>query len=196
MISESASSLKRIACRPERGTLLTWLQKILLTVKNLLRDVLCLCTHGESMSTPAKIPPRKIPLRKERPRPFVIDLGELDKLCGFQCTQDEICSFFDVDVTTFATALKKQTGKGFNDYFREKRDIGKISLRRAQFASALGGNPALLIYLGKTVLGQVEKTVHEVQHTGNVPSAPVHVMVKLNDDAPPATAAMSDDQSQ
>ena len=42
----------------------------------------------------------------------------------------------------------------FAEYFRQKAPAGRISLRRAQFKSAIGGNVMAQIWLGKQMLGQ------------------------------------------
>jgi hypothetical protein len=45
----------------------------------------------------------------------------------------------------------------FAEYYRQKALGGRASLRRAQFATALKGNTAMLIWLGKQYLEQREQ---------------------------------------
>lgn len=86
-----------------------------------------------------------------------IDKAEFEKLCAMQCTRDEICGWFDVSQKTLEGWCKRTYGDTFSPVFNQKRSIGKISLRRAQYQAALGGNTALLIWLGRNYLGQTDK---------------------------------------
>ncbi len=88
----------------------------------------------------------------------VIDWKTVVNLCELQCTGEEIASVIEVDYDTLNTACKREHGKSFSDYFEEKRAGGKVSLRRAQFKTATeDGNPTMLIWLGKQMLGQRDK---------------------------------------
>ncbi len=82
-----------------------------------------------------------------------IDKSQFESLCGLQCTKDEICSFFDVTDKTLERWCKRTYKAGFSEVFRQKRGIGKISLRRAQFRLAKK-NASMAIFLGKQYLGQ------------------------------------------
>lgn len=86
-----------------------------------------------------------------------IDRKQFENLCGIQCTRDEICAFFEVSDKTLAAWCKRTYGKNFSAVFAEKRGLGKISLRRAQYEKAMEGNPTMLIWLGRQYLGQVDK---------------------------------------
>lgn len=88
--------------------------------------------------------------------PKQIDKNEFEKLCGLQCTHDEICSWFDISHKTLEKWCKENYGETFSQVFAQKRGKGKIALRRAQFQAAEKGNVAMLIWLGKQYLGQVE----------------------------------------
>lgn len=81
---------------------------------------------------------------------------EFEKLCGLQCTKEEICGFFDITDKTLENWCKRTYKKGFSEVFREKRGLGKISLRRAQFRLA-EKSAAMAIFLGKNYLGQTDK---------------------------------------
>lgn len=107
-----------------------------------------------------------------RPR-IEIDFTLLDNLCYVQCTEEEIASVLGVSVDTLARRVQEETGKGFAEYFAEKRAGGRMSLRRRQFTTAMGRdpivvdgelisegnkpNPTMLIWLGKQYLGQSDK---------------------------------------
>jgi hypothetical protein len=107
-----------------------------------------------------------------RPR-AEIDLHELEKLCGLYCTQPDLAGWFGVSLNT----IEKRAGSDeLYDYdgerlmFREIMDRGyakhRVSLRRRQMEAADRGNTAMLIWLGKQVLGQRDNM--DLQHTGSV----------------------------
>jgi len=93
-------------------------------------------------------------------RPIVIEINwsEFDRLCKIQCTQKEIASWFDCSISTIERKVRKEKGMGYADYYEQKREKGFISLRRKQYEVALEGNVAMLIFLGKNLLGQSDKT--------------------------------------
>ena len=82
---------------------------------------------------------RKIPRAKVR------------MLASFGCSFLEIAKYFACDEST----IRQQ----FRTAYEQGRQDMKIKLRQAQWKAALEhGNTALLIFLGKNVLGQSEKT--------------------------------------
>lgn len=89
------------------------------------------------------------------------DWADFEKLCGIQCTELELASWFGVSVDTLSRRVEERYGKTFADVFAEKRSIGQASLRRAQYANAMAGHPTLQVWLGKQMLGQ--KDVHQVE---------------------------------
>lgn len=89
-----------------------------------------------------------------------IDKTDFEKLCALQCTQEEICSWFDVTDKTLQAWCKRTYKKGFSEVYAKKREKGKISLRRAQFRLA-EKNAAMAIFLGKNYLGQSDKVEYE-----------------------------------
>ncbi len=84
-----------------------------------------------------------------------IDKKQFENLCGLQCTKAEICAFFDLTDKTLENWCKRTYGAGFSEVFREKRGIGKISLRRYQFEMAKR-TPSMAIWLGRQFLNQSE----------------------------------------
>ena len=112
-----------------------------------------------------------------------IDKNEFEKLCGLQCTQEEICSFFGTTPKTLQRWCRRTYGAGFSQVFAEKRRNGKIALRRAQFRLAQK-NAAMAIFLGKQWLGQKDMDRVEV---GGIIGQPieteeqVHVQIYLPD---------------
>lgn len=85
-----------------------------------------------------------------------IDRDQFEKLCELQCTQEEICGWFDVTDKTLTSWCKTTYGVSFSEIYNKKREKGKISLRRAQFQLAQK-NAAMAIFLGKNYLGQTDR---------------------------------------
>ena len=86
---------------------------------------------------------------------------EFEKLCGLQCTQEEICGWFGVTDKTLNSWCKRTYEQSFSEIFKEKRGVGKISLRRAQFRLA-EKNANMAIWLGKQYLGQSDRGEYTV----------------------------------
>ena len=94
-----------------------------------------------------------------RPR-IPIDWEQFDKLCQLQCTLNEIAGWFKCSIDTIENRVKEEFGRTFSDYHNEKRQAGIISLRRRQYEIAMSGNVTMLIFLGKNLLNQSDKTMH------------------------------------
>ena len=85
-----------------------------------------------------------------------IDKETFEKLCALQCTRDEICGFFDVTSKTLGSWCMRTYKQSFSTVFDEKREMGKVSLRRMQWKLA-EKSPAMAIFLGKNMLGQSDR---------------------------------------
>lgn len=83
-----------------------------------------------------------------------IDWKQVDKMCQVLCTGEEQAAILGVDYDTLNRACKREHKKSFADYFKQKSSIGKMSLRRRQYTTAMDGNPTMLVWLGKNWLGQ------------------------------------------
>ena len=93
-----------------------------------------------------------------------INRDNFEKLCGIQCTLNEIASFFDCSEDTIERWCKRTYKEGFADIYKKKSASGRISLRRLQFKLAEKSVP-MAIFLGKQYLGQsdkVEQTVSSI----------------------------------
>lgn len=86
-----------------------------------------------------------------------IDQKTFEGLCGIQCTQEEICDFFDVTDKTLTTWCRRTYGESFSEVFSKKRGVGKISLRRAGFEMAKK-NASVHIFYAKNFLGMTDRT--------------------------------------
>lgn len=102
--------------------------------------------------------------KKKMGRPHKeIDKEQFEKLCGLQCTLEEIAGFFNCDVNTVETWCKRTYSLNFSEVFKQCCSTGKISLRRMQFKLA-EKSAAMAIFLGKNYLGQkdiIEETNNE-----------------------------------
>ena len=86
----------------------------------------------------------------------VINQKQFESLCAIQCTQEEICNVLDVTDKTLTRWCNEVYNLSFSEVYEQKRDIGRMSLRRNQFKLAEGGNTTMQIWLGKQVLKQSE----------------------------------------
>lgn len=76
----------------------------------------------------------------------IVSPDEVWRLAGLGCSNKEIADWFQIDRET----LKYN----FHDYIAKGREHMKQRIRMAQIKTAINGNPALLIWLGKQYLGQ------------------------------------------
>jgi len=106
---------------------------------------------------------KKQPAKNKVGRPRKeIKQKQFEELCHIQCTQEEILAVLDVDDMTLNKWCREIYNKNFSEVFREKREGGKTSLRRAQWKLATEGmNPSMQIFLGKNMLGQRDKPKDE-----------------------------------
>ena len=89
-----------------------------------------------------------------------IDEKNFAKLCGLQCTLNEIADFFECSPDTIERWCKRTYDAGFADVFKNLSGAGKISLRRSQFELAKK-SASMAIWLGKQYLGQKDRIEEE-----------------------------------
>ena len=89
-----------------------------------------------------------------RPKKYKLDTEQVEKLAGFGCTNTEISSYFGCSDTTLT--------RNYGEFLTKGREKGKIRLRQLQWRAAERGNVAMMIWLGKQVLGQSDK--QEIEH--------------------------------
>lgn len=85
-----------------------------------------------------------------------ISKEQFEKLCGLQCTKEEIAGFFNCSPDTIENFCKRTYNDNFSAVYKEYSSQGKISLRRYQFKLA-EKSAAMAIFLGKNMLGQSDK---------------------------------------
>jgi hypothetical protein len=94
------------------------------------------------------------------PRPRTkIDLVELEKLYGMQCTDEEVAAFVGVSTRTLA---RRRQNKKFADIADKAKAKGRVSVRRALFKQAATGNIAAAIFLAKNLLGYKDIVSNEL----------------------------------
>ena len=91
-----------------------------------------------------------------------IDLEQLEKLCGLQCTDAEIAAWFHVSTRTLENRRKHRT---FAEAMERGRAKGRISVRRHQMKLLEAGNATMAVWLGKQLLGQ--RDVITAEHVGS-----------------------------
>jgi hypothetical protein len=83
-----------------------------------------------------------------------IDSEQVLKLAQIGCKTTEIADWFGVSTDTIDRRFAEQLTKG--------RVNMQMSLRRKQMDVALGGNIVMLIWLGKQMLGQIDRAQLDV----------------------------------
>ena len=96
-----------------------------------------------------------------------INLTELERLCSIQCTDQELASFFEVDVRTIERRKKKPA---FAAALERGRAKGRVSIRRMLFTLAAKGNVAAAIFLAKNLLGLQGLLCKRAQRPGRRPN--------------------------
>lgn len=74
----------------------------------------------------------------------------------------DYCSVMVITAQELDSWCKRTYGHGFSEVFRQKREAGKISLRRAQFQLAQK-NANMAIWLGKQYLDQKDEAKLETE---------------------------------
>ena len=90
-----------------------------------------------------------------------ISRKQFESLCAIQCTQAEICSVLDVCEDTLLKWCKETYKMSFSEIYKQKRELGCMSLRRKQMELALSGNATMQIFLGKNLLHQSDNPVQD-----------------------------------
>jgi len=86
------------------------------------------------------------------PNQKVVDPDEVYRLSGMGCTMEEMAHFFGIDRET----LKYN----FLPYIQRSESELYMKIRKKQIEVAMEGNPTMLIWLGKNLLGQSDSPVN------------------------------------
>lgn len=103
--------------------------------------------------------------KKGRPR-IEIDQETFEKLCGMQCTLEEIAGILKCSPDTVERWCKKTYKENFADIYKKHSATGKASLRRSQFALAKK-SATMAIWLGKQYLGQRDRDIADAMDRTN-----------------------------
>lgn len=85
-----------------------------------------------------------------------INKSLFEKLCGLQCTKEEIAGVVEVSEDTVERWCKRTYKTTFSEAYKKFSAKGKMSLRRLQFKLA-EKSASMAIFLGKQYLGQTDK---------------------------------------
>jgi hypothetical protein len=109
-----------------------------------------------------------------------VDLAMVEALGKLHVTQAELSSVLKISV---ATVERRLAEKGdFYEAFEKGKAEGKISLRRKQWQQAHDGDKTMLIWLGKQILGQAEKSkIHEKHEHSGPNGKPIDIKVVRDD---------------
>lgn len=94
------------------------------------------------------------------------EFEQLVNMIRIQCTAEEISNVLGMSEDTLGRRIAERKIDGvsnFADLYKKHQGEGKASLRRAQWKAAQDGNPTMLVWLGKQMLGQRDK--HDIDHT-------------------------------
>ncbi len=109
-------------------------------------------------------------MAKRGPKIKKVDWKQVEAMCQIQCTQEEIAAVCGMSIDTIERRCKEEHGVKFADFFKEKRQGGRASLRRRQWGLA-EKNVAMAIFLGKQYLDQKDKI--EQENIGELPTITV-----------------------
>lgn len=104
---------------------------------------------------------------KRGPPPIQINWDEFDKLVSFQCTELEIASFFGISVDTLDRACLRDRGEKLAAIWDKKKALGRVRLRKAQFAIVEKGGP------GAATMGiWLDKKIFPLENPDRPPAPP------------------------
>jgi len=86
-------------------------------------------------------------------KPITLDIKELEFLAGLHCSNVDLAEHFGVNEKTIRNKLKQEP---YRSAWLRARAESRLALRQMQFRAAEAGNPAMLIWLGKNLLGQTD----------------------------------------
>lgn len=91
----------------------------------------------------------------------IVNPEALEKLSELCCTLDEAALFFNMPRQTLSYRMERN--RELREAWERGQGRGKLALRRAQWQAAMNGNPAMMIWLGKQLLGQADKQETKIE---------------------------------
>ena len=95
----------------------------------------------------------------------MIDLAALEELASIQCTDDEIAAVLGVSTDTLGR--RKADDPAVLAAYANGKARGRVSIRRQQWIRAQSGSDTMLIWLGKNILNQKDRS--ELTGADNAP---------------------------
>lgn len=109
--------------------------------------------------------PKPIPKPAKMGRPPVdFDWQLFERLCTYPLKNSDIAHIMGVSVDTISRLCKKQKGVTFAQYKEEKQAGFKLMIMQKQLEVAKSGNVAMLIWLGKQYLDQMDAAKQDNTH--------------------------------
>ena len=99
-----------------------------------------------------------------------LDLGELERLCGLQCTDEDLAGVFGVNVRTIER--RRQRAPAFAAAMERGRAKGRVSVRRLLHVQAFKGDTAALLFLAKNLPGYRDARSNEPSGPNAGPDLP------------------------
>jgi hypothetical protein len=97
-----------------------------------------------------------------------VNKNNVMSLCELRCTQEEIASVLGISQDTLIRNIHSWGFNSFAEFFRRYSARGNVSLRRAQYLSAMAGNVVMLKHLGVNWLKQKTKADEETDRIEEV----------------------------
>jgi hypothetical protein len=105
--------------------------------------------------------------------PCDIDASAVERAASIGCTGEEIAALLGIARSTFY--LRMQEDIEVKEAFERGREKGRATLRRLQWHKANAGSDTMLIWLGKQMLGQKDKTAL----TGDDSGSPIKTALEI-----------------
>ena len=83
-----------------------------------------------------------------------VDPEQVRQLARLGCTWDEIAGVLKIGRTTLTARMRE---KKYRDAYEQGVAEGDVSIRRAQYESAMKGKTGMLVWLGKNRLNQTDR---------------------------------------
>jgi hypothetical protein len=130
------------------------------------------------------MPPTEPKERKREPRlgegrpQKPMDLAVIERAASIGCTPEEIATVCQVSRATFHSRVASDPALA--EAVERGRDQGRSTLRRLQWQAAQKGNPTMLIWLGKQMLGQRDRHELSGPDGGAIPTSLTIAFIKPN----------------
>lgn len=95
-------------------------------------------------------------IKKRGRKKIAIDYEKVENYAARMASYDEIADIMGVNTSTL------ERDPEFLRHHKKGMQKGRVALRSKQFELAMAGNPTMLVWLGKQVLGQRDKQDTEI----------------------------------